>query len=460
VRVAVIGAGVAGITSAYELAADGHEVTVFERHLAIAEEASFAHAGLISAGLVSPAAAPGMRHWLLKGLLPGGRGAGTALHWEPAADAGLYRWLWRWWRASRAPQTEDLRAMIGLARLSRQRLDQLTGALALRHEQSSGVLVLLRSDRQLVAAEPQARLMRELGLRCESASVARCLEIEPGLNPEARFSGGLHLPDDGVGNCREFVQQLRDAAIATRRVEFALETAVTGLRRQGHGVALRTEAALAPETAREHQTLGAAPAGRRHDGFAHTVPMLPRPAAHHFDAVVLCTGAAPPALAQQAGLRLPLRAVWGHAATFTLREDGEALRSAVVDVGSGVTLTRLGRRLRVTGGFRLGAGAASAGTRRDEIALAPLYDTVDRWLPFAVERQGAQHWQGARPMLPEGPPVIGPAPMPGVWLNLGHGAHGWTLACGSARLLADRIGGKTPCLDPAPFDGRRWAAGG
>ena len=451
-RVAVIGAGVAGITSAYELAADGHEVTVFERRLGIAEEASFAHAGLMAAGLVSPAAAPGMRHWLLKGLLPGGRGADTALHWEPAVDAGLYRWLWRWWRASRTPQTEDLRAMVGLARFSRQRLDTLTNALALRHEQSNGVLVLLRNDQQLVAAEPQARLLREMGLRCESASVARCLEVEPGLNPEARFSGGLHLPDDGVGNCREFVQQLRDAALATRRVEFALGTAVTGLRRQGQGLELLTET-VPP---REVQTNASAPAGRGNDGFAHTVPMAPRSAETRFDAVVLCTGAAPPALAQQAGLRLPLRAVWGHAATFALREDGETLRSAVVDVGSGVTLTRLGRRLRVTGGFRLGAEATGTRARRDEAALAPLYDTVDRWLPFAVERQGAQHWQGARPMLPEGPPVIGPAPMPGVWLNLGHGAHGWTLACGSARLLADRMGGQTPCLYPAPFDGQRW----
>jgi D-amino-acid dehydrogenase len=108
----------------------------------------------------------------------------------------------------------------------------------------------------------------------------------------------------------------------------------------------------------------------------------------------------------------------------------------------------------VTGGYTLGArGAVSS-----EAALRPLYGALDRWFGHATDRRSPQIWQGARPMLPDGPPIVGPAPMPGVWLNVGHGAHGWTLACGSARLLAEQMSGVSPSVDPVPFALSRWQA--
>ncbi len=442
-RIAVIGAGIAGITTAYELGRDGHDVVVFEQRESVAEEASFAHAGLLAAGLVSPAAAPGLRRWLFRGLWR----HEAALRWNLSTDWSQYEWLWRWWRASQKPQTDDVRVMSTLAQLSQRRQATLVRELGLNHEQCRGVLVLLRSDEELKAAHQHAQLLRELGHAVEEISTGRCQEIEPGLGRQAALVGGLHLADDGVGNCREFAHQLRDIAVRRHGVRFRFGVTVRRLQSGPDGLELDTLA-----SGRRSRSAHAAP-----DDFAAT-ELLPDHTEQPFNAVVICTGAAAPTLAAQAGMRLPLRPVWGHAVTFALREDGAALRSAVVDASAGVTLTRLGRRLRVTGGFELGQARlpTTAHSTEREATLAPLYDAVDRWFPYAVERQSAQIWRGARPMLPEGPPIVGAAPQAGVWLNLGHGAHGWTLACGSARQLAEQMADRPCPIDPVPLSGQRW----
>jgi D-amino-acid dehydrogenase len=127
-------------------------------------------------------------------------------------------------------------------------------------------------------------------------------------------------------------------------------------------------------------------------------------------------------------------------------------RAALMDERYKVAITRLGDRVRV-------AGSAELGGRADhlrEAPLATLYRVLDDWFPSAARHARAQTWKGARPMLPDGPPAIGATRVPGVWLNTGHGSSGWALACGSARLVADLIGSRTPALDAAPFSPLRW----
>lgn len=460
-RIAVIGAGITGITSAIELAEAGHAVTVIERCDAVAEGSSFAHAGLLTAGLVSPAAAPGLRRWLLRGL----RHHDAALRWRPGLDPALYRWLWRWWGASSHSHDADVRAMTELAMLSLRQLDHRSQRLGLVSERSTGVLVLLRHDRELAAAHRHAQMLRALGWPVHELTAKACLAVEPHLHTDG-LAGALHLPDDGVGNCRQMAQLLREHAEQALGVQFRFGTEVTALQPGAPQVTL----ALAPRP-RADPTGGRGPAALRGTAasavtgamtdaaadtpagsadFARTEPQWREPD-RRFDAVVWCAGA-DTGLLDGIGLRLPLQPVWGHAVTFRLRPDSLPLRSAVVDASAGVTLSRLGERLRVTGGFALGTPTQLT----EDAAVAPLYAALDRWAPHAAERRGAQLWRGARPMLPHGPPVVGASGRPGLWLNLGHGAHGWTLASGCARLLAEQIGGLTPSIDPAPFAIGRW----
>lgn len=457
-RIAVIGAGITGITTAFELAEDGHEVSVFDRNESIAAEASFATTGLIAPGCVSPAAAPGLRRWLLRGLYA----HDAALRWRPRASGTQWRWLMRWWRANRKTHPADVRAMVDLARVSQERLTWLTDVHHLDYERSSGVLVLLRQDDELPPAHRHAAMLQELGIKVEELTPERCRDIEPGLRHTSSLAGALHLSEDGVGNCREFVHLLRDLGIVRRGINFHFGVEVSAIdpndgRPRLHYAGPPPAQSRPPRVARRlaaqaEPVLVTATLDRE---TGDTVPMSRFPESapdEPFDAVVLCTGAAGSPLLKAAGVSLPLMPVYGYSVSFRIRPDGLAPHSAVVDAGRGVAIARLGERVRVSGGFELG----EQGNGSPDAALAPLYDTLNHWFPYAAQRAQPQIWKGARPMLPEGPPVIGPAKAAGLWLNLGHGAHGWTLACGSARLLADQIAGRTPLLDPDPYSLRRW----
>jgi D-amino-acid dehydrogenase len=118
-------------------------------------------------------------------------------------------------------------------------------------------------------------------------------------------------------------------------------------------------------------------------------------------------------------------------------------RTALMDERYKVAISRLGQRVRVAGGAEIGGHTL----KHSAAALATLYKVLDDWFPGAALVREAQHWKGARPMLPDGPPVLGASPAPGVWLNLGHGSSGWTLACGSACVLADLVSGRRPPID-------------
>ncbi len=137
----------------------------------------------------------------------------------------------------------------------------------------------------------------------------------------------------------------------------------------------------------------------------------------------------------------------GYSVTAPLRLDPQhpdrGPRSGVMDERFKVAVSRLGNRVRVAGSAEIGVDVDTMNPR----ALATLYKVLNDWFPGAAQMAQAQVWKGARPMLPDGPPVIGASGAPGVWLNLGHGSSGWALACGSARLLADRIAGRDGAID-------------
>jgi D-amino-acid dehydrogenase len=170
-----------------------------------------------------------------------------------------------------------------------------------------------------------------------------------------------------------------------------------------------------------------------------------------FDAVVVCAGVAAKALLGKAGAKLPLLPVYGYSVTAPLRHfDGHASpgpRAALFDAQQRVTISRLGQRVRVSGGMEI---AGSAG-QMASATLKKLYQVLDNWFPAAAVTREAQSWKGAQPLLPDGLPVIGESGAPGLWLNIGHGGSGWTLACGSARVIAERLSGRAAPLDVSRF---------
>jgi D-amino-acid dehydrogenase len=416
-KIAIVGAGVIGVTTAFELACDGHEVTVFERNSAVAVESSFANAGILAPGYVAPWAMPGMPAQVFKQLFS--RHAPVKIK-LPLTSAEL-AWISHWHRACKLDTYLSTRSrMQALASYSRDRLHAITEHLALDYERSEGMLVLLRSEKDAKLIEPGLQVLQESGLPFHKISVSEARLIEPALNPDNDFFGAVHLPGDAAGNCREFTLLLKSEA-QELGVRFELNTHVAGIS-YANGATLN----IANE---DH----------------------PR----RFDAIVMCAGMASAELLKPIlkplQRKLPLIPVYGYSISAQVREDLNAPRSALIDEHYKVAISRLGNRVRVSGSFEIGGSPSNQPGSANVGAISTLYKVLQDWFPGAahISSMGASvhEWKGACPMLPDGPPVLGTSGVPGVWLNLGHGSNGWALSCGSARVLADLIAKRQPDVD-------------
>jgi D-amino-acid dehydrogenase len=410
-KIAVIGAGIIGITTAYELACDGHEVTVLERRGAAAEESSFAHAGIVAPGYISPWAAPGMPAKFIQSLFS----RHAAIKVRLPLSASELGWMWRWYRACKLETYLRNRAHLQkLAVYSQERLHHITADLKLEYERSDGYMVLLRSEKDSKGMQPGLTVLRDVGVDFKEIDADAARKIELALNPDTSFFGALSLPNDEVGNSRQFALMLKNEA-QRLGVIFAFNTTVTQLSAD-RGVAIGIEG--------EPETL-------------------------QFDAAVMCAGLDSARLLAPVGLKIPMAAVHGYSVSATIREPLNAPRSAVMDERYKVAISRLGNRVRVAGSAELGGSL----DKKSAGALQTLYKVLHDWFPGAANlSKGVQEWKGARPMLPDGPPLVGSSGVAGLWLNLGHGSSGWTLSCGSARALADMIGGRKPDVDVSGLD--------
>jgi D-amino-acid dehydrogenase len=447
-HIAVIGAGVVGVTTAWELTKDGHSVEVFDRRNAVASECSFANAGVIAAGYVSPWAAPGMPGKILRHLLS----AHTPVRLHVSLNPDLWRWAWRWLRACQQPVYERNRAaMHHLAKFSQQRLATLIDELKLEIERTRGVLVLLRDMQDVQRARPGIDLLRSLGVVFKELDEAGCRVVEPALQADQALAGGIHLPGDEVGNCRQFTQLLRDDAEKcgakfhlvneVLRIEpgarIKLDLRQLAVNDEFAATRLTPLNATGPNRVLQAMALRSRAAAR----FGQPISQV------EFDAVVVCAGADSARLLSPIGIHLPLLPVYGYSLTFPLRAAEQGPRSAVMDERFKVVISPLGERLRVAGGAELGGRLE----RHHAGAIGTLYKVLNDWFPGGAQLRRAQAWKGARPMLPDGPPIVGKSDVPGVWLNLGHGSSGWALSCGSARALADMVGGREAPLDMRPL---------
>jgi D-amino-acid dehydrogenase len=410
-KIAVIGAGIIGVTTAYELACDGHEVTVLERRGATAEEASFANAGVVTPGFITPWAAPGLPAKVLQQLTR--QSAPFKLKW-PLSSHEL-SWLWRWYRACQPVNyLANLAQLQRLAFYSRERLHNITADLKLEYERSDGYMLLLRDERDSQRLQPGLQILRAAGVVFNELDPGQARKIETALNPDAPLFGAIYLPEDEVANCRQFALLLKNEA---RRmgVEFLFNRSVTQVQSSG-GIHLMVAGDAQPQP---------------------------------YDAVVLCAGLDSTPLLAPLGLKVALNAVYGYSVSATIRDSQNAPHSGVMDVRQQVSISRLGNRIRVAGSSEIGGAAV----KKTPQALQSLYETLHRWFPGAADMaKSVQEWKGASSLLPDGTPLLGASGVAGLWLNLGHGASGWALSCGSARALADLITGRTPDLDVSGLD--------
>lgn len=410
-RIAVIGAGIVGVTSAYELAAAGHDVSVFEQGGSIAAEASFAPAGLDGAGWAaawSPLATSGNLLGLaVRGRLPAALALGSSL-----SSLG---WKLKWLRANRAAMQRELHQRLHrLASYSRARAAELTQALHLDFERSSGVMVVSRSAAESHRLLGGLAVLDHLGVRHQQLTADECRALELGLNPQTSLHGAVRLPDEGAGNSREFAHLIKQHA-QRHGAHFAFNTEVLAIQ-----PGTRPELMLRRGTERSRDTA---------------------------DAVVLCAGLASGQLLAPLGLKLPLMGVTGLSVTAPLRLDDihpqVGPNSALLDPRRGVSIIRAGTRLRASGGARVGAMSRA----QEASAWKALYRALDEWFPGAARTSQAQQWRGVSPSLPDGLPVLGRSGLEGVWLNVGHGSVGWAMACGSARVVSTLISGGTAEID-------------
>lgn len=410
-KIAVIGAGIIGVTTAYELAQDGHEVTVFERRIAAAEETSFANAGIMAPGYITPWAAPGMPFKIVKHLLSRHAPVRFGL---PLSGSDM-AWMWKCYRACRPEiYVANRTRMQRLAFYSRERLHQVSADLQLEYDHSTGFMVLLRSEGDNTQMQASLQVLRDADIPFKQLSPEEARKIEPALSPDTAFHSAIHLAQDEVGNCRQFALLLKNEA-QRMGVHFAFSTTV--------------------------EKIDAA------DGMALSIVGETTP--QRFDAAVLCAGVDSARLLRPLGLKIPLAAVHGYSVSAAIREPLNAPRSAIMDERYKVVISRLGHRVRVAGSAEIGG----APTAKRASAIQTLYKVLHDWFPGAANHSnGIQIWKGARPMLPDGPPLLGASGIPGLWLNLGHGSSGWSLSCGSARAVADLIAGRPAEVDLEGLD--------
>jgi D-amino-acid dehydrogenase len=431
-KIAVVGAGIIGITTAYELACDGHEVTVFERRGAAAEESSFSNAGVLSPGYVTPWAAPGMPWKVIKQMTS--NHAAFRLSF-PLSGADI-AWLWRFWRACNLPTYQRHRsALQQLAFYSRSRLHAITERHGLEYDRAQGYLIALRTEKDHAMVQPSLQVLRDLGVPFAELDEAGAREIEPAINTDTRFAGAIHLAQDEVANCRQFALLLKDEC-RKLGVQFEFNTSVQKVQ-------------IASKNTAQGATLSIADMQANSQLSSQLSSTEQAAREQVFDAVVLCTGVQAAPLLSKLGVHLPLRPVYGYSVSAHVKEPLNAPRSGLMDERYKVSITRLGQRVRVAGSAQVGGQPGEM----NRAALNTLYKVLHDWFPgAALMSQGVQEWQGARPMLANRPPVIsriaGDSP---IWLNLGHGSSGWALSCGSARLLADAVAGRSGELNAAAY---------
>lgn len=416
--VLVVGAGVVGLTTAHALHADGHRVTVVEAHPGPAKGTSHANGGFLSPAFSTPFATPDLPKRACQSLFQ----TQSPMRFRPDGTIGQWQWLWALWKRCNPTDMADARSrFVRLGQYSQICLQELIVDTGVRFEyQPSGVLQLIRQTTQRVRAEKQAEAFTAQGFPTRWLDRDEVLTLEPGLaRSTLPLAGALHVSSEASGDCERFCQGLMQW-LSERGVVFEFNQQVTGL------------------------WLDAS--GRRVQGV-HTNTR----ASWSAQAVVVANGIAAPQLLR-GHLWLPIQPVKGYSVTAQVVNAEHAPRHALLDEVSRLAVVRFDQRVRLAGI----AEFVGSDLRIDPRRVTQLNAAYEALYPESIDTS-VQSWSGLRPTTPDGPPIISATPITGLWLNVGHGGYGWTLSCGSARLLADQILGRTPAVPIDDYALNRYA---
>ena len=415
-NVLIMGAGVIGVTTAYYLAEAGHHVTVVDRQSAPGLETSFANAGEVSPGYSSPWAGPGVPIKAIKWLLM----RHGPLVVRPKLDPVMWSWLVKMLRnCTSARYAVNKARMVPIAEYSRDVLRDLRQSTGIAYdERSQGTLQLFRNQKQLDGIGGDIEVLRQFGVPFEVLDPSGCIAAEPALRAvSGKFVGGLRLPGDETGDCQMFTARLAELC-AERGVRFVHDVTVNGIVVEGGKIS----------------------------SVATSIGQMKA------DAYVMALGSYSSIMARKLGISIPVYPVKGYSITVPITNADAAPVSTVMDETYKVAITRLGNRIRAGGTAEIsGYDLSLHQARRDT-----LEHSVGDLFPGGGALKDASFWCGLRPMTPDGPPIIGATKLPNLYLNTGHGTLGWTMACGSGRVLADIMSGKTPEIDTSELGVSRY----
>ncbi|QRY80052.1 D-amino acid dehydrogenase [Pseudomonas sp. PDNC002] len=410
-RICIIGAGVVGLATAHALVQEGFDVTVLEARDAAGLETSFANGGQLSYRYVAPLADAGVPQqalgWLLRGDSP--------LRLRPRLDPAQWRWLMEFTAACRRSVNQaNAKHLLRLALFSQSTLAQWrndglddfdwrrNGKLVAFREEGS-----FRSARQNLS-DPSVQWVLD---------AEQCRQLDPAL-AAAPFVGGVYTPDEEVADCFLFCQRLAERLQASGRCRLVYA-------RPASRLIIRNGVVIGVEVGGE---------------------------SFEADHVVLAAGYRSAALLP-GGPRLPLYPLKGYSLTAPIRSSDFAPDVSLTDYDRKVVYARIGERLRIAAMVDIVGFDPRLEPKRLELIRQQAADT----LPEACDYGAAIEWAGMRPATPTGVPLVGACGPRGLWLNLGHGALGFTLACGSAQLIAAQIAGRRPGIDTSGLTPARLA---
>lgn len=416
-KVLILGSGVIGVTSAWFMAEAGHDVEVVERQAGPALETSFANAGEVSPGYSSPWAGPGVPIKAVKWLLM----RHGPLVIKPMLDPAMWRWVLMMLRnCTETRYMLNKSRMVPIAEYSRDVLKALRASTGITYDDRAlGTLQLFRTEKQLKGTASDIAVLKDFGVPYELLDPDGCIAAEPALkNVRGKFAGGLRLPGDETGDCKLFTERLAMMAEA-KGVKFRFNTTVERI-----------------------EALG----GTRATGVKTSAGLLKA------DAYIAALGSHSAKMLRPIGINIPVYPIKGYSITVPITDASGAPESTVMDETYKVAITRLGDRIRA------GGTAAISGYDLSlyESRRATLEHSVGDLFPNGGDLSKASFWTGLRPMTPDGPPIIGKTKIANLYLNTGHGTLGWTMACGSGRVIADLVSGKKADIDVSALGPTRY----